>query len=203
MFRLDDTIERAEVVLGGPGVVFSTASWAPRRTSSCVRARRPAWRLGRNPRLGRAVPARRLLRRAAGAGLVREHRRLLPRFDGIRKSQFPADDGGQLTATLTHTMDQGTIMFYARVLNDKNLFITDIPVTVSGSGKNQSVSGFPGFNPITGRFAGDGMRGLSVQEAPGRRRSPRTLPMAAARTSTCSATISTCSSPTRSLSATR
>jgi len=31
--------------------------------------------------------------------------------DGIRNSQFPADDGGQLTATLTHRFDTGKIMF--------------------------------------------------------------------------------------------
>ncbi|HEY0342474.1 MAG TPA: TonB-dependent receptor, partial [Steroidobacteraceae bacterium] len=87
--------------------------------------------------------------------------------DGIRSSQYPADNGGQLTGTLAHKWDNGKILFYARVLNDKNLFITDIPVTVSGTGKSQSVSAFPGFNPNTGTFAGDGLRGISVQEAPG------------------------------------
>src|ERR1700682_6219935 len=85
---------------------------------------------------------------------------------GVRGSQFPADDGGQLTATLTHTLEKGTIMFFARELNDKNLFITDIPVTVTGTGNSQSVSGFPGFNPNTGTFAGSGLRGISVQETP-------------------------------------
>ncbi len=58
-------------------------------------------------------------------------------------------------------------MFFARDLNDKNLFVTDIPVVVSGSGSNQSVSGFPGFNPNTGTFAGSGIRSISVQETPG------------------------------------
>ena len=69
--------------------------------------------------------------------------------DGIRPSQYPADNGGQLTGTLAHKWDNGKILFYGRVLNDKNLFITDIPVTVSGTGKNQSVSAFPGFNSET------------------------------------------------------
>src|SRR6185437_3102742 len=70
------------------------------------------------------------------------------------------------TATITHTLDNGSIMFFARDLNDKNLFITDIPVTVTGTGSSQSVSAFPGFNPNTGTFAGSGLRGISVQETP-------------------------------------
>ena len=57
-------------------------------------------------------------------------------------------------------------MFFARDLNDKNLFITDIPVTVTGTGNSQSVSAFPGFNPNTGTFAGNGLRSISVQETP-------------------------------------
>jgi hypothetical protein len=64
-------------------------------------------------------------------------------------------------------MDNGSIMFYARELNDKNLFIADIPLVATGSGKNVSYSAFPGFNPLTGWFAGSGIQGLSVQECPG------------------------------------
>jgi len=44
-----------------------------------------------------------------------------------------------------HKWDNGTILFYGRELNDKNLFITDVPVSVSGTGKGLSVSDFPGF----------------------------------------------------------
>jgi len=54
---------------------------------------------------------------------------------------------------------------FARELNDKNLFITDIPVTVTGTGNSQSVSGFPD-SIQTGTFAGSGLRGISVQETP-------------------------------------
>ena len=72
-----------------------------------------------------------------------------------------------MTATLSHDMDNGSIMFYARELNDKNLFISDIPLAVTGTGKNVSYSAFPGFNPLTGWYAGSGIQGLSVQECPG------------------------------------
>src|SRR5882757_128464 len=45
------------------------------------------------------------------------------------------------------------------------LWLLPVPETVTG--KSQSVSAFPGFNPNNGTFAGDGLRGISVQEAPG------------------------------------
>ena len=154
---------------GGPGVVYSQRPvgrdgelhFAAGHGGS-ARRYRPDCR--HRPRL----PRRRLLRRPADAGLVLQPRRLLPLFRRHpRLRNFPADNGGQLTGTLAHKWDSGKILFYARVLNDKNLFITDIPVTVSGTGNSQSVSAFPGFNPNTGTFAGDGLRGISVQEAPG------------------------------------
>jgi outer membrane receptor protein involved in Fe transport len=166
LFRIDDTIERAEVVQGGPSVVYS------------------------NGQIG--ATANFILRQGGpeshGSAAVTLGSEGLYRFDGffsgplaqdwffsiggfyrnsngIRKSEFPADDGGQLTGTLTHKMENGTVMFYARVLNDRNLFITDVPVSVSSNGKN--VSEFPAFSPLTGTFAGNALRGITVQEFPG------------------------------------
>jgi outer membrane cobalamin receptor len=168
MFRLDDTIERAEVVLGGPGVVFSDGQLGA--TANFILREGTATPHGD---LGITLGSEGLYRLDGfyGGPLAQDWFVSIGGFyrqsDGIRKSQFPADDGGQLTATLTHTMDQGKIMFYARSLNDKNLFISDLPLAVSGTGKNVSYSAFPGFNPLTGWYAGSGIQGLSVQECPG------------------------------------
>jgi outer membrane receptor protein involved in Fe transport len=166
-FRLDESVERAEVLQGGPGVVLSNGQMGA--TANFIL------------RQGTATPHGDLGITWGSEGMYRVDGfyggPLAPDWfvsvggfyrysSGVRDSQFPADDGGQLTATLTHNLDNGTIMFFARDLNDKNLFITDIPVTVTGSGKSQSVSGFPGFNPNTGTFAGSGLRGISVQESP-------------------------------------
>src|SRR3984893_13813026 len=166
-FRLDESIERAEVLQGGPGVVLSNGQMGA--TANFIL------------RQGSATPHGDLGITWGTEGMYRVDGfyggPLAPDWfvsvggfyrysSGIRDSQFPADDGGQITATLTHNLDNGTIMFFGRELNDKNLFITDIPVTVTGSGKSQSVSGFPGFNPNTGTFAGSGLRGISVQESP-------------------------------------
>jgi len=168
MFRLDDTIERAEVVLGGPAVVFSDGQMGA--TANFILREGTATPHGD---IGITFGSEGLYRvdgfyvgplsqdwYMSIGGFYRES-------DGIRNSQFPADDGGQLTATLSHTMDQGSIMFYARELNDKNLFISDIPLVATGTGKNVTYSAFPGFNALTGWYAGSGIQGLSVQECPG------------------------------------
>ena len=167
-FRLDESVERAEVLQGGPGVVFSngqlgaTANFILRQGTAD-----PHGDIGITTGTDHGYRVDGFY----GGPLTQDWFVSIGGFyrnsDGVRDSQFPADNGGQLTGTLSHKWDQGKIVFFARVLNDKNLFITDIPVAVSGSGKSQSVSGFPGFNPNTGTFAGDGLRGLSVVEAPG------------------------------------
>lgn len=168
LFRLDDTIERAEVVQGGPAVVFSNGQLGA--TANFILRQGTATPTGD---IGITYGDEGMYRIDAfyGGPINQDWFMSIGGFyrysNGVRDSQFPADNGGQLTATLSHTWDTGKIMFFARALNDKNLFVTDIPVTVSGTGTGQSVSGFPGFNPNTGTFAGSALRGISVQEAPG------------------------------------
>jgi outer membrane receptor protein involved in Fe transport len=168
MFRLDDTIERAEVVLGGPGVVYSDGQLGA--TANFILRQGSATEHGD---LGVTVGSEGLYRIDGfySGPLSKDWYFSIGGFyrqsDGIRNTQFPADDGGQLTATLSHDMDNGSIMFYGRDLNDKNVFIADIPLVATGTGKNVTYSAFPGFNPLTGWFAGSGIQGLSVQECPG------------------------------------
>ena len=168
LFRLDDTIERAEVVLGGPGVVFSDGQLGA--TANFILRQGSATEHGD---LGVTVGSEGLYRVDGfySGPLSKDWYFSIGGFyrqsAGIRPSQFPADDGGQLTATLSHDLDNGSVLFYVRALNDKNLFVADIPLTVTGTGKNVSYSAFPGFNPLTGFFAGSGLQGLSVQECPG------------------------------------
>jgi outer membrane receptor protein involved in Fe transport len=167
-FRIDESVQRAEVLQGGPGVVYSngqlgaTANFILRQGTA-----EPHGDIG----LTTGTDHRYRIDGFYGGPLAQDWLVSFGGFyrysDGVRDSQYPADDGGQLTATLSHKWDNGSVLFFGRELNDKNLFITDIPVTVSGTGNNQSVSAFPGFNPNTGTFAGDGLRGISVQEAPG------------------------------------
>jgi outer membrane receptor protein involved in Fe transport len=166
-FRLDESVERAEVLQGGPGVVLSNGQMGA--TANFILRQGSATSHGD---IGITYGDEGMYRLDGfyGGPLAQDWYMSIGGFyrysSGVRDSQFPADDGGQLTATITHTLENGTIMFFARDLNDKNLFITDIPVTVTGTGSSQSVSGFPGFNPNSGTFAGSGLRGISVQETP-------------------------------------
>jgi len=166
LFRIDESIERAEIVQGGPAVVFSngqigaTANFILRQGGPTAHGD-----------LGLTVGSEGLYRLDGFfGGPIAENwfvsfGGFYRNSNGIRRSEFPADDGGQLTGTISHKMDNGSILFYARVLNDKNLFITDVPLQVSADGK--TVSGFPGFSPGSGTFAGNALRGITVQEFPG------------------------------------
>jgi outer membrane receptor protein involved in Fe transport len=167
-FRIDESVERAEVLQGGPGVVYSNGQLGA--TANFILRQGTATPHGD---IGLTIGSEHGYRVDGfyGGPLTQDWFVSVGGFyrysDGVRDSQYPADDGGQITATLAHKWDNGSILFYGRELNDKNLFITDVPVSVSGLGKGLSVSAFPGFNPNTGTFAGDGLRGISVQEAPG------------------------------------
>lgn len=168
LFRIDDTIERSEVVIGGPSVVFSDGQLGA--TANFVLRQGTATPHGD---IGLTVGSEGMYRLDGfyGGPLSQDWFFSVGGYyeesDGVRSSQFPAVDGGQLTATLAHDWDQGSILFYARALSEKDLFITDIPLSVTGSGSSTSYSSFPGFNALTGYYAGSALQGLSVQECPG------------------------------------
>jgi len=165
LLRLDDTIDRIEVVQGGPSVVYSNGqigattniilrhgTQTPQGDIALTLGDEGLYRL--DGFYGGPLAAGWL---ASIGGFYRVS-------NGIRSSQFPADDGGQLTETLFRPIDDGSLLFWARELHDKNLFITDVPVAVSPDGR--TVSAFPGFNPLTGTFAGDATRNITVEEFP-------------------------------------
>ena len=165
LLRLDDTIERMEVVQGGPSVVYSNGQIgatinmilrhgtpAPHGDIALTLGDEGLYRL--DGFLGGPLTPTWL---ASIGGFYRVS-------NGIRKSQFPADEGGQLTETLFHPMAAGSLLFWARQLHDKNLFVTDVPVAVSANGR--TISAFPGFDPLTGTFAGNATRGITVAEFP-------------------------------------
>ena len=146
IFRLDDTVERVEILQGGPSVVFgdgqigATANFILKQGTEV-----PSGSIG-------VTYGSENLKRVDGfygfqlapnwyasvGGFYRDS-------DGVRDPQFAADKGGQLTATLTHDSDSGTMMLYARRLDDKNQFITPIPLIQNGT---DNFSAYPGFDPL-------------------------------------------------------
>jgi len=150
LFRLDDTIQRVEIVQGGPGAVFGPGQMGA--TANFIL------------RQGTAEPSGDIGLTYGDEGLWRVDGfygfklkdgwyasigGFYRTSDGVRSPQFKADKGGQLTATLAHDWDNGSFMLWARKLNDKNQFITPIPM-IQGSGDN--FSAYPGFDPSTGTY---------------------------------------------------
>jgi len=147
LFRLDDTVERAEVVVGGPGALFgpgqmgATANFILKRgteqTTGSVGmtyGNEGLWRLDANVGFKIADGWYGTL-----GGFYRES-------EGVRPPMFPADRGGQFTATLNHDLDGGSLFIWARVLDDKNQFIVPVPVIESATGTD--FSPYPGFCPL-------------------------------------------------------
>jgi iron complex outermembrane receptor protein len=167
LFRIDDTVERVEVLRGGTSTIYSNAQ--PGATVNFLLKK------------GSDTPEG-SLRATAGTGSLR-------RFDGyyggkiadgwyasvggftrtsqgVRDGQFPADEGHQLSATLTRKLEQGELTLYARTTSDKNAFYTGVPL-VGATSAGGKPSAFPGFDPLTGTPLSNELRNVTLEVAPG------------------------------------
>ncbi len=165
LFRLDDTIERVEVVQGGPGAVFGGGQMGA--TANFIL------------RTGTATPTGSVGVMYGNEGLWRTDAfygfkiadgwygsagGFYRKSDGIRAPEFSADDGGQFTATLKHDLDDGSLIFWGRVLDDKNQFLVPIPLTESADG---TFSSYPGFDALTGTFGSKAIQNVTIANPAG------------------------------------
>jgi len=165
MFRLDDTIERVEIIQGGPGVVFADGQIGA-STNFILRqgTSEPSGDVGvtyGSEGLWRVDGFYGFKLTEGWYGSVGGFWR---KSDGVRSPGFPADDGYQLTATLTHDLDNGSLMLYARVLDDKNQFIVPIPVIQTSPGH---FTRYPGFDPLTDTYFSNDIRHVHLPTYPG------------------------------------
>ncbi|MES2072307.1 MAG: TonB-dependent receptor [Pseudomonadota bacterium] len=163
-FRIDDTIERVEILRGGPSVIFSNGQPGATmnfilkhggdRPEGSIRATFGSGNLARYD----VFYGGKLADDWYGSigGFYRTDR-------GVRDAGFPADKGGSLTATLTHRIQDGELTFYARATDDKNAFYTGVPVLlqpkpghaiagaapVAASPNPGQLDAFPGIDPRT------------------------------------------------------
>lgn len=150
IYRLDDTVRAVEILQGGPSVVFAggqmgatanfflkTGTDEPSGSLGLTYGDENLWRV--DGFYGFKVAE-------SWYGSVGGFWRT---SDGVRDPQFPADEGGQLTATLKRESERGDLILYARYLDDKNQFITPIPVVQRGT---DNFSGYPGFDPLTSTY---------------------------------------------------
>ncbi len=162
--RLDDTIERMEVVQGGTGAIFSSGQ--PGATANFI------LRTGSDKTAG-----------SIGVTYGFEHMERVDAFysgkivdgwygsiggffrvsNGVRDPEYTSDIGGQLTGTLKHTWDDGSLLFWYRTLNDKNQWVADFPYIVNGD----TVSPYPGFNQLHSTYNSKQLQNFLIQNPGG------------------------------------
>jgi outer membrane receptor protein involved in Fe transport len=163
-FRLDDTIERIEVVRGGPSSLFS--SNAPGGVVNFI-TRRP----GETPEGSIKVESSDygLMRvdgwygmpigdwRVGFGGFYRED-------DGIRDPGYTANKGGQLRFALARDFNGGSIDFNVKRIDDNVIFYTGLPLTYDSDG---DVVGVPGVDAHSGTLSGPDTRRVTLRTARG------------------------------------
>jgi outer membrane receptor protein involved in Fe transport len=149
LVRFDDTVERVEIVQGGTSAIFgpgqagATANFILRTGSDKTEGSLGVTYGFEGSERVDAFYSGKIIDGWYGSvgGFYRKS-------DGIRDPQYPADIGGQLTATLKHDLDGGSVMFWFRALDDKNLWLADMPYLVS----NGNPSVYPGFNQLNSTY---------------------------------------------------
>ncbi|WP_266159391.1 TonB-dependent receptor [Dyella silvatica] len=168
LFRLDDSIERVEVLRGGPSPIFSSGQ--PGATVNFIQKDGTSTPEGAGT-VRATVGTKNLYRLDAywggqiakdwyfaGGGFARKG-------DGVHDSQFPINRGGQLEGILTHKFDNdnGSFSFSARHTNDDNAFLTSSPM-VSINGKLHRLDA---FDPSSDTLLGNDLRHTNIQVTPG------------------------------------
>lgn len=168
LFRIDDTVERVEVLRGGPSTIFSNAQTGA--TVNFLLKKGTDTNEG-SLRLTTGTGSQRRVDVYYGGKIADGWYGSIGGFsrttDGVRDGQFPADDGNQLSATLTRKLDGGELTFYARHTDDKNAFYTGVPL-ISAATAGGKPSAFPGFDPLTGTPLSNELRNVTLEVSPGK-----------------------------------
>ncbi|WBS03266.1 TonB-dependent receptor [Pseudoduganella sp. SL102] len=166
-FRLDDTVERVEVLRGGPSTIFSNGQ--PGATMNFILKKGTDTPEG-SIRFSTGTGELRRMDMFYGGKIADNWYGTVGGFyrntRGVRDAGFPADKGSQITATLTRKLDAGEVTFYARRTDDKNAFYTGVPLISANEGR--TITEFPGFDPLTGTLMSGEMRRFTVEAGPGR-----------------------------------
>ncbi|AYN06736.1 TonB-dependent receptor [Flavobacterium sp. 140616W15] len=162
-YRLDETVSKMEAVRGGSASIF--ASNAPGGIVNFIS------KTGQNEFQGRAkltVGDYGLFRTDLNLGGALVKDKLFFNVggfyradDGIRKTGFTANKGGQVKMNLTYKFDDGGYLrLNYKKLDDRNTFYLPIPLK-SNNGK---VEGVAGFNPNYGTLTSANFSHLSVPQ---------------------------------------
>jgi hypothetical protein len=162
LLRMDDTVDRVEIVQGGPGAILGPGQ--PGATENFI------LKTGSDEQEG-----------DIGATYGSEGSERVDAFNsgkitdgwyyslggyywqsnGIRDPQYTAYQEQQLTATLKHDFDNGSVIFWARTLHAHDMWVADFPYTQSNNG---SVSVYPGFDQLNSTYNSKQLENFSVPD---------------------------------------
>ncbi len=150
-FRMDETVNRVEVVRGGPSTIF--ASYAPAGVVNFITRKGSDHFEG----LAKAEVGDYGLKRGdlwiggpvAGfrvgvGGFYRED-------DGVRDPGWTANKGGQARLSIGRDFEHGSVDFNVKHIDDNTIFYLPVPLTFDSHGGAAAV---PGFDPNYGTFSG-------------------------------------------------
>ena len=155
LYRIDETVERVEAVRGGTSALL--ASGQPGATVNLIQ------REGGDHLTGlvktSVIDDGELRGDGYVSGPIGERTHVMvggyySRGNGIRSPGFAADRGGQVTANLRHDLARGSVLVFARYLDDRSQWLLPIPVEQTG----RSIGPYPGFDPGTGTLVGPDTR---------------------------------------------
>jgi outer membrane receptor protein involved in Fe transport len=164
LVRFDDTVERVEIVQGGTSAIFgpgqpgATANFILRTGSD-----KPEGSIGFTWGDEGSERVDAFLSGKISDGWYGSIGGFYRVSDGVRDPQYPSDIGGQITATLKHTLDNGSLMFWFRTLSDKNQWVADFPYVVS----NGDISAYPGFNQLNSTYNSKQLQNFQIPSPAG------------------------------------
>jgi outer membrane receptor protein involved in Fe transport len=165
LFRIDDMIDRVEILRGGTSPIFSNGQ--PGAIMNFIQRTGTA-DFGGGLRLTATDYGTRRADGYVTGPLAPDTVFAIGGFyrtsAGLRKTQFPADQGGQVTGNVTHRFAGGQITAYVRYTRDRNAFYTGVPLLADGKG---GFDALPGFDPLRGTLAGRDTQRLSIETGPG------------------------------------
>jgi outer membrane receptor protein involved in Fe transport len=168
LFRVDDMIDRVEILRGGTSPIFSNGQ--PGAVMNFIQ-RTGTPDFGGGLRFTATDYGTRRADAYITGSLAPDTLFAIGGFyrssDGLRNTQFPADRGGQITANVTLHFADADLTAYVRHTRDRNAFYTGVPLIANGSG---GFSALPGFNPLTDTLIGRDTQHLSIEAGPGQYR---------------------------------
>ena len=163
LFRIDDTVQRVEVLRGGPSPIF--ANGQPGATTNFILKEGT-----QDPQFSvRATYGTESMYRGdvVAQGPINEDTTYMVggfyRYSkGLRHTGFTGDKGGQITGSVTHKFDAGKLTVYGRYLNDENAFYTPMPLLAS----NGEFHTFPGFDARDDTLVGKEIEHTQIEVGP-------------------------------------